>query len=79
MLLVDRETGLANTQNKNSFFCGRCPYIVCAQNRLELMTWSANRSAFESTEFKHSIKLSVREADMRPGFSEGVWDSGSFG
>jgi hypothetical protein len=44
MLLVDRETRLDRTQNENSFFCRRCLYVVCAQNRLELTTRSANRS-----------------------------------
>jgi len=47
MLLVDLETGLDKTQNENSFFCRRCPYVVCAQSRLELTTWSANRSFLE--------------------------------
>jgi hypothetical protein len=82
MLLVNRETRLDNTQNQNSFFCRRCPYIVCAQNRLELTTWSANRSLFgvaQMVDFdkKPSIKIvAIYLGDLKStGFRVLCWYS----
>jgi hypothetical protein len=69
MLLVDRETRLDKTQNENSFFCRRCPYVVCAQNRLELTTWSINRSLFGEAQMIGYDKLHV----TYPGFSSDMY------